>query len=79
MIEVKNDIFYLLRVREEKFVLQEKGEAIQQLRERVKNISEVKPEELAIYEVNTAKEGRWEITQVSWAEIAIELMKESKK
>jgi hypothetical protein len=76
-LKMKNDVFYLLAVGEEKWLFDTEDGAIEALKGAVSRIRDLAPERVSILEVNTSGE-KWEIRSVPWAKIALKLMKGGK-
>jgi len=70
---VKNDVFYVLVLGDEKRIYDEEKEAIKALKKLVAGREDVNPEDLNILEVKMGE--RWEIKSIPWSKIAIELIK----
>jgi hypothetical protein len=78
-IKVSGNKFFALEAGTEKYVLDDEQTAITKLQELVKSGLKTKPEDVIIFEVDTAAKGKdgsstWQITQVSWSRIAIGLL-----
>jgi len=73
-MKVKNDKFYLLDATDEKWIYDSEDGAIEALKALVSKRKDLNPEDVNIFEVNTAGEN-WEIKSVPWSRIAIGLMK----
>ena len=73
-MKVKNDRFYLLDAIDEKWIYDSEDGAIDALKALVSKNKELNPEDVNIFEVNTAGEN-WEIKSVPWSRIAIGLMR----
>jgi len=71
-IKIEGNKFYVLDTEDEKWVFAKEEEAINKLKEVAKNISN--PEEVKILEVDMSTD-KWSIKQLSWAKIAISLLK----
>ena len=74
-MKVKNDRFYLLDATDEKWIYDSEDGAIEALKTLASKKKELNPEDVNIFEVNTAGE-KWEIKSVPWSRIAIGLMRE---
>jgi len=65
--------FYFLDAEREKWVFSTEDEAVAKLRDVAKDVND--PDEVKIFEVDASGE-KWSIRQVSWARIAMKLIKE---
>lgn len=72
-MKIKNEMFYVLEVEDEKEIFQTEEEAIQELRAKIQNIGDVPEEEISIVSVDVS--GEWKVQQVSWNRIALQLLK----
>ena len=75
--KVKNNTFYLLDAGTEKWIFEDEENAIETLKKLVSESKELYPEKVSILEVNKTGES-WMIKPMSWAKIAMRLMKEGK-
>lgn len=67
MMEIKEDIFYMLKNENKKWLFDTEGEAIKKLKE------DKDTEKTSILKVDVS-EDQWEIVQVPWNRIAMKLM-----
>jgi len=77
-IEIKDDVFYVVKLGEQKTIAQTKDEAIKTLMDLVnatkEDVGKLSPE---IIEVDTSAE-KWSLKGLAWNQIAIELMRNRK-
>lgn len=71
-MKLEGNQFYVLDAGKDKWIFMKRSEAISQMKEIVKKGN---AEKTKILSINTEAE-KWEITQVGWQEIAMELIKE---
>jgi len=73
-MKIQGNAFYVLEAGDVKAIYDTVPNAIDSLKNIV-NQKSIDPTKANIYTVNIGKEGKWEIKTVSWAEIAMELLK----
>lgn len=71
-MKLEGNQFYVLDAGKDKWIFTKRSEAIDQMKEVVKKGNS---EKIKVLSINTEAE-KWEITQVPWQEIAMELIKE---
>ena len=76
-MKVVGDKFYVVEVGEDKWIHDSKDEGIETLKEEVLKNPDLNPEEARLIEVDTSTE-KWNLKMVSWAEIAIGLIRGEK-
>jgi len=72
MLKIKGETFYLFETGSERYVFNTEQEAIDKLKE-ISRHKEPNPEETLILKVNPSGQ-EWDIQQVPWSKIAIELL-----
>jgi len=73
-LKIKGDKFYVLKLRDEKWIYCEEDIAIKALRDHVSKDKNLKPNDISILEV-TIKGEKWEIVQVPWSKIVLKLIR----
>ena len=73
-IRIENEKFYILEAGNEKWIYSSEKDAIKSLRELLTENKDLNQENVSILEVDT-KEEKWQIKQISWSKIAIELIR----
>jgi len=73
-MKIENDTFYVLDASNEKRIYDTESSAVESLKALISENKELNPENVNIFEVNTAGES-WEIKSVPWSKIAIELIR----
>jgi len=73
-MKIKNDKFYILEAGNEKIVFDTENNAVESLKALISENKSLNPENVNIFEVNTAGE-KWEIKSVPWSKIAIGLIR----
>jgi hypothetical protein len=76
-LKVKNDVFYALEAGKEKRLYDTERDAIESLKTFISGNKELNPENVSIMEVNIKGE-KWEMKQIPWSKIAIELIRGGK-
>jgi len=74
-IKIEGNTFYMLEAGNEKWLFAKEEEAVNKLKEVAKENPD--PEQVRILEVDCSSE-KWSIKQVSWAKIAMSLLKGEK-
>lgn len=77
-LKVRNDVFYVLDAGKEKTLFDTESDAVAKLKEVVSGNKELNPENVSIVEVNIKGE-KWEMKQIPWSKIAIELIRGGEK
>lgn len=73
-MKIENDTFYVLDAGNEKRIYDTESNAVESLKTLLSENKDLNPENVSIFEVNTAGES-WEIKSVPWSKIAIELIR----
>lgn len=73
-IKIENEKFYILEAGNEKWIYSSEKDAITSLRKLLAESKNLNEENVSILEVDT-KEEKWQIKQISWSKIAIELIR----
>ncbi len=73
-LEIENDTFYVLEAGNEKRIYDTESNAVGSLKTLLSENKDLNPENVSIFEVNTAGE-KWVIKSVPWSKIAIELIR----
>ena len=73
-IKIENDKFYILETGEQKWIHSSENGAIKSLKKLLAENKDLTQENVSILEIDT-KEEKWQIKQISWSRIAIELIR----
>ncbi len=73
-MKIENNKFFVLETKDEKWVFNKENEAIKSMKEITSENKELKPEDISILEVDV-KEKKWEIKEIPWARIALQLIR----
>lgn len=73
-MKIENNKFFVLETKDEKWVFNTENEAIKSMKEITSENKELKPEDISILEVDV-KEKKWEIKEIPWARIALQLIR----
>lgn len=73
-IKIENDRFFILEARNEKWIHSSEKDAINSLKKLLAENKDLNQDNVNILEVDT-KEEKWQIRQMSWSKIAIELIR----
>jgi len=76
-LKIIDDKFYVVKVTENKWVLDDKDEGIETLKEEIEKNPELGPEDFSVIVVDTSTE-KWGLKMVPWDEIAIGLIRGEK-
>lgn len=76
-MKIENECMYVLEVREDKYVFGTEDEAISTLKEQLKKLGDFDESEIKILRVGL-ESSDWKIATVSWARIAMQLLKGGK-
>lgn len=76
-LKLREGKFYLLDAGKEKSVFESESEAVSGLKRIVSNNEKMDPSQVNILEVDANGE-KWNITQIPWSKIALELIKGGK-
>ena len=73
-MKIENNKFFVLETKDEKWIFNKENEAIKSMKEITSENKELKPEDISILEVDV-KEKKWEIKEIPWARIALQLIR----
>lgn len=73
-IKIENDKFYILEAGNDKWIYSSEKDAINSLKKKLSANKDLNQDNVNILEVNT-KEEKWQIKQMSWSRIAVELIR----
>ena len=73
-IKIINKKFYILEAGNEKWVYSLEKDAINSLKEKLSKNKDLNQDNVNILEIDT-KEEKWQIRQMSWSKIAVELIR----
>jgi len=73
-IKIENNKFYVLEAGKEKWIYNSEKDAIKSLKKLLSENRDLSQENVSVLEVDTTKE-KWQIKQISWSKIAIELIR----
>jgi len=73
-IKIEGDKFYVLEAGDEKWIFKSEEDAIKSLKKMLAENKDLNEENVSILEVDTKGE-KWQIKQISWSRIAIELIR----
>jgi len=76
-LKIKNDVFFVLETSSEKYLFDSESDAVEILKKVASEDSKLNPENMSIIEVNVKGE-KWEMKQIPWSKIAIELIRGGK-
>lgn len=76
-LKVKGNVFYLLELGNDRRIYDNEEEAIISLKKLVKEVKGLNPEESRLFEVDISGED-WEIKQIPWSKIALQLIRGGK-
>jgi hypothetical protein len=78
-IKIENNKFLILEAENEKWIYSSEKDAIESLKKLLAQNKGLNEENVSILEIDTEKE-KWQIKQISWSKIAMELIRgESRK
>jgi hypothetical protein len=73
-VKIEKNKFYILEAGNDKWIYSSEKDAINSLKEKLSNNKDLNQDNVNILEVDT-KEEKWQIKQMSWSKIAVELIR----
>jgi len=73
-IKIEKNKFYILEAGNDKWIYSSEKDAINSLKEKLSENKDLNQDNVNILEVDT-KEEKWQIKQMSWSKIAVELIR----
>lgn len=73
-IKIEKNKFYILEAGNDKWIYSSERDAINSLKEKLSKNKDLNQDNVNILEVDT-KEEKWQIKQMSWSKIAVELIR----